>query len=188
MGLKPYIQGDLDGYCGVYSIVNASRLIHRDMTDEKAELLFRRIMIHVEQRKKLSLVSTGGICIKDMEALVKELLPKDVKITGRKPFRRSRGIRKAAFFKAIQEHLEGGKGRAVIANVRTDEWDHWTVVKSVSRKDILFFDSSSLNRLRRDRCRIGIKKQGSITMFLPRGVFFLWRIDGKGSGKGRKRK
>lgn len=188
MKLEPYEQGYLDGYCGIYSIINACRLIDPKRTEEEAGILFRQIMKHVETHKKLSLVSTGGLCTKDMEKLLKELLPTAYGIAANRPFRRSNGMGKAAFFQAIKEYLEGGKGRAVIAYLITEEWDHWTVVKGFTNKEINFFDSASINRLRKDQCRIGLKKQGGLRVFVPSRAFFLWSTVKKETGKrGRRR-
>ncbi|MGV8080016.1 MAG: hypothetical protein AB2L22_08165 [Syntrophales bacterium] len=188
MKLKPYEQGYLDGYCGIYSIINACRLIDPNLTEEEAGILFRKIMQYVETQKKLSLVSTGGLCTKDMEKLLKEFLPKAHRIAASRPFRRSNGMSKAAFFQAIKDYLEGGKGRAVIAYVRTVAWDHWTVVRKIKQGEVICFDSAAMDRFRKDLCRVGLMRHGNTRVFIPGRTFFLWSTVKKKSGKeGRRR-
>jgi hypothetical protein len=145
-------------------------------------------MRHVETHKKLSIVSTGGLCTKDMEGLLKDFIPKAYRVAAHRPFRRPGDIGKEAFLQAIKDYLEGGKGRAVIAYLITEDWDHWTVVKGITPKGITLFDSASMNRLRKDRCRIGLKEQRGLRVFVPSRAFFLWSTDRTDSGKGSRRR
>ena len=41
---RPYRQGDLDGLCGVYSVVNAVRVLCPELDQEGAEWLFAHLL------------------------------------------------------------------------------------------------------------------------------------------------
>jgi hypothetical protein len=49
--MEPYKQGDLDGLCGIYSIINAVRLVHKGLTDDDCDELFQKAFICLERRK-----------------------------------------------------------------------------------------------------------------------------------------
>jgi hypothetical protein len=44
-GIAPYRQGQLDGLCGLYAIINAIRLATHDRTDEFGHGLWRELLL-----------------------------------------------------------------------------------------------------------------------------------------------
>jgi len=46
--MKPYRQGALDGLCGVYSIINAVRIVN-GIDDEDSEDLFQAIISYLDR-------------------------------------------------------------------------------------------------------------------------------------------
>ena len=51
MKLKPYEQGALDSLCGIYSIVNAMRVI-RGLNNEESQELFKQIIGYLEDTRE----------------------------------------------------------------------------------------------------------------------------------------
>ena len=69
---RPYRQGDLDGLCGVYSIVNAVHALCPELDQEGAGWLFAHLMESLnESDVDLSIAVTGGIGRADMGRLVR---------------------------------------------------------------------------------------------------------------------
>ena len=61
-GRQPYRQGDLDGLCGVYSIVNAVRALCPELDQDGAEWLFAHLMQALsKQGVDLSIAVASGI-------------------------------------------------------------------------------------------------------------------------------
>ena len=52
----------------------------------------------------------------------------------------------------MKKFLEEEKNRAILIGLGGPAWDHWTIVHSISDKQIRFFDSHKLRRLDRNRC------------------------------------
>ena len=70
--MLPYEQGYLDGFCGIYSIINATRLVVRNMQEKEARKLFGKCMRHVEKRRSLGKVSSEGIDERDLWSILQK--------------------------------------------------------------------------------------------------------------------
>ena len=55
-----FTQGYLDGFCGVYSIINADKILNKS-SENDSQLLFNKIVSHLSHRKKLKEVLLYGI-------------------------------------------------------------------------------------------------------------------------------
>src|SRR5215510_13657675 len=60
LGLLPFQQGGLDSLCGLYSIINAERIINRS-SDEDAQQLFDGLVYFLSRRGLLRRLLIGGI-------------------------------------------------------------------------------------------------------------------------------
>ena len=61
--MKSYQQGGLDSLCGIYSIVNAERIINGTTTEE-SDALFSKIISHLDQNKRLRSILASGMLLK----------------------------------------------------------------------------------------------------------------------------
>lgn len=52
-GLPPFQQGGLDSLCGLYSIINAERIVNRS-SDENAQKLFNDLIHYLSRRGLLT--------------------------------------------------------------------------------------------------------------------------------------
>ena len=59
--VEPYAQGDLDGMCAIYTIINAVRALCPEMTMGASEALFRRLIrsLHTHANDALSPIIIG---------------------------------------------------------------------------------------------------------------------------------
>lgn len=173
MNMLPYEQGYLDGLCGVYSIINATRLLVKTISEEKCMKLFRECLTHMEKKKSLSKVITAGISKSEVWSILKNVVMVNYSITCKNPFRGVNKMNVEDFFGEIQTFLEADEKRAVIVGFYCPDWDHWTVIRSVSPKRVSLFDSSMMKTINISRCALGKKSKGKPYKFVLKETFFL---------------
>ncbi len=173
--MSPYEQGYLDGLCGVYSIINALRLIFKSMTELEAMRLLKEIFKCLEKRKKPSSIIVDGIDNKDICHIIREAIEPRYPITWHRPFKKETPTIDK-FWQEIFEFLREGNHRSVIVGVENGDWDHFSVVHVITEKQILFFDSSELNRVYRNRCSTKKATAKRPYLFTPCETFFISRI------------
>ena len=164
--LKPSQQGAYDGLCGLYSIVNAMRLIAYPcdgLGEDGCDALFSRLFRHATLRY-------------DAEALMRygtsqSLLNHMLKAAHRYLYRRSHlkpkfspfllGKKKPALRELLEMmSAEFDQSRCAFIVQIAGTHCHWTVIRGVTKGHIELFDSDQLQRLRvsettvsRDRTR-----------------------------------
>ena len=176
----PLKQGDLDGLCGLYALVNATvyltsrvgkRLDHAERLD-----LFKRLVTrlfgHLDRRRRrwkrngTRSLPIGflwdGTSIKELPPMLEELQrfveeKMEVRIIRSQPLLRNhRPETLDQFWVRLKEYLEGSEGRAVAIvgyNWRIDgrEEGHWTCVKAMTDRQMVRVDSIGGKILRRSR-------------------------------------
>jgi hypothetical protein len=173
MERKPYRQGHLDGFCGVYSVVNSMRLINRRMGDEKATMLFKRILRCLERKGAISSFATYGLSTDDLLCILKEVVIPKYRIAVTRPFYRSRNTSLDYFLWEVTEYLRECPGRAVITSVA----GHWTVLQGATAKQIHFFDSTGTRKVTREKCTIARVSSPRPYLIEKKDVFFLTKKD-----------
>jgi hypothetical protein len=169
--LSPYEQGYLDGLCGIYSIINAVRLLAK-IDEEEATCLFKSILRHVEKSKKLSHILTEGISPSDMNDLLRRIVTRRYPIDWQRPYFRTGRPSVNAFWDRIVDFMKEDTNRTVILWMEHNDWDHWSVVKSLTATKMTFFDSAGFNVIARGRS--GTAKGTSRSYILkPSNAFFL---------------
>ena len=168
----PYEQGYLDGLCGVYSIINATRLLV-NISEEECMKLFRRCLTHVEEKKRLSKAATEGITKRDVWNILKNVVMASYPIASQNPFLGVNDINVEGFFTAIQTFLKADGKRAVIVGFYGPDWDHWTVIKYATAKRLTLFDSSMMKIINISRCAVKNKPKKMPFRFDLKDTFFL---------------
>jgi hypothetical protein len=172
MALAPYEQGELDGLCGIYASVNAIRLIDKTMHGQKSVTLFNKLLRCLEKRGGLSSVATNGMYLRDLNIILNEVVNKRYGIVVERPFCWSRKRPLDHLLSEIETFLEEDSGRAVIASVGGGMY-HWSVIARVTRKEIHFFDSYSIKKLKRRYFTTGKVTNKKPYYFDKKDVFFL---------------
>ena len=161
MHLKPMQQGRLDGLCGVYSVINAARLAiwpAQRLTRESCRELFGLLAAELADRAKLLDVLTGGsrhrlvsILLREADGWLRDVY--DISLHYRRPYRGQPSISQAVIAATLARHLAAGHASAIAG--LTGSIEHWTVVRAVTPKTMLLFDSDDLKRLLLDPRRRG---------------------------------
>jgi hypothetical protein len=69
--------------------------------------------------------------------------------------------------------LNGGGPRAILIGLGGPLWDHWSIVDSITEKQIRFFDSYKLKRLNRLRCATIRSTSSRPHLLCPTHTYFL---------------
>lgn len=153
--MRPARQGDFDGFCGLYALINAldpagcggpRKPLHRDLFVAMAHALPRRKL-----RDAIADGLEGDDLLKVANAtfpLFKKPLRGLVSVT--RPFEDAAFRTDGDFIQAISDIMASGRS-GVILNVRTPSYRHWTVAAGVTEDEIVLRDSWATKGLSRAR-------------------------------------
>lgn len=156
---KPYRQGDLDGLCGMHAIINALCVLFPEMSKKQAQTLYRTLIKEIVRQGGLKAV-WRGIDAK----LLRHLLPLavDTVAQGRaasvivsRPFARG-AIKLPDLVQRLRAKIDDGC--VAITLLRDNIW-HWTVIKKVTSKTIILFDSADFGTIRIENCALEKSKK-----------------------------
>ena len=170
-GLPPFQQGGLDSLCGLYSIINAERIINHS-TDGETQILFNDLIHYLSRRGLLGKFLIGGILHPEMLMILDKVVGKrriaNVQV-------RWRGVPNpdlAIFWKSMQFFLNGTPRRSIILGLQGYH-DHWTVIEKITDQSIFLYDSALIKRLPRLACTT-VKATGKRKhVLLPAQTYFL---------------
>jgi hypothetical protein len=181
---RPAMQGDLDGLCGVYSIVNAVQwALHTCPTTAWAfgqapkrliwaeqEALFDTLVTALGRRRPLASFVTGGINSLELTRLLRVSrewlsIHRNANLVCRRPFYRRRTIAPRSVLACLREHLAAPGSAAIIAVEA-----HWTVVRAAAKRRVRVMDSGGWMFMTMGRkAHRGARRNG----FQPSSVFVL---------------
>ena len=154
---SPALQGELDGLCGVYAVVNALQWVShtgqaaanafgqaKRLTKLERQALFDELVTALGERRPLAKFVTGGISSLELTRLLhigREWVARhrNAVVVFRRPFYRQRRLTRPRVVTLLTEHL-AAPGSAVIVAV-AQPVAHWTVIRGISKKRIRLQDS-----------------------------------------------
>ena len=140
--IVPLQQGHLDGLCGVYSIINATRCVIGALSDEEGKNLFLKIVKYLQERKNGLDFFVDGITIKDIGGTLRDVVEPTFPIKREKPLEKKPGLPLDEFWDHMRDFL-AVPNHAIILGL-TGKYDHWTVVKSITKNRLSLMDSDRL--------------------------------------------
>lgn len=170
-GLLPFQQGGLDSLCGLYSIVNAERIINHS-SDDETQQLFDDLIHFLSRRRLLSKLLIGGIIHTQMLMILDKVVGKQRISSVEVPWRGVPNPDLTTFWTSMQAFLDRTPGRAIILGLQGYH-DHWTVIESITDKTILLYDSSLIKRLSRAHCTTTYTTNTRKHQLLPAQTYFL---------------
>ena len=171
----PYRQGELDGLCGLYGIINATRLAlsptkcmkSADISDFFAFLIAR---LHADRMLRDAI--TDGLSTPVVSRLLAQTdrwLQKryGANLRTHRPYYLKPGASQMTVVRSIARHLAKPNTSAIVGLDGGAHYLHWTVVRKITAASLVLFDADgmsrvSLARAARDKVRL-----------LPRDVFLL---------------
>lgn len=170
-GMPPFQQGGLDSLCGLYSVINAERIINHS-TDDETQQLFDGLIHYLSRRRLLSKFLIGGIIHTEMLVILKKVVGKKRISNVEIPWRGVQNPDLTTFWKSMQNFLDGTPGRAIILGLQGYH-DHWTVIEKITSRSILLYDSALIKRLTRSRCTTVHANGKRWHQLLPAQTYFL---------------
>jgi hypothetical protein len=171
--LKPYEQGGLSSLCGIYSIVNAMRII-RGLNNDDSKELFAQITHYLEENKNLAVSLTSGISITVIGSIFKDVIGE--RLNRAIPFHKRPNVRIGEFWTEMKRFLDEERSKEekrVILLSLGGEHEHWTLTHRMSNKRIILFDSIGLKHLDRRNCTTRKTSSGRRHLIHPTQTYFL---------------
>jgi hypothetical protein len=188
----PLAQGELDGLCGLYSIINSliwglyslqvtghrPRQQSRSLGEREVEQLFLSLITRLTRKYGTRSV-VAGIHSLELARLLRHSAAwlsakRDLRLTVMRPFYRRRRVTTRQVCQVLSNHLAGA-GTATIIGL---EW-HWTVVIGVTPTRLYLLDSSDDSYLTLRRRSRNPERQRRL---LRPGEVFLLKLCGESTG------
>ena len=173
--MSPYRQGGLDELCGLYALINASRLADPSLSETECQavfkMAFRWLYDNYEKEAFLHMLCDGLFCDK-LRRLHKNVFREQwPKISLHQPFLRNMPKNANDFWSLMEEKASQPDQGMVIAIVGGGI-DHWSVVRNITDKQLFLFDSyyPELHPLRSD---CGHSQEDAPKYFIPPGGVLL---------------
>ena len=143
-----FLQGYLDSLCGVYSIINAEKLINGSST-EQSQRIFNRVIKYLNTNHTLCDNIIGGTDYVSMLDIIESLLGNKMTVfKSRKQFDTIDDWWNYSLNFILEPTI-----RTIILSIGGRE-DHVTVVKSMSDKSMILLDSGGIKQIRRSTCEL----------------------------------
>ncbi|MEQ1521987.1 MAG: hypothetical protein ABL936_12025 [Aestuariivirga sp.] len=150
---KPYRQGAFDGFCGVYSVINAMKLIAKNgdgFGEEFCELLFNALIRHATLKIGARRLIRSGTPHRLMRSFLRgscDYVSRNRKLKPcvKRPLLREGRLSIDSVIDIMRRELAAQRCAFIveIGGVHS----HWTVIRSISRAQVQLFDSDGLNVL-----------------------------------------
>ena len=156
--IEPYRQGNLDGLCGLYSVINALRLAahpYRPLNRTDAKRIFRSGVEYLDRKQWLGDAIQHGMSKgrwrRMIRYLVKQISNEDLAAHAETPSL-PKPVSIDDVFDWIADSIEIG---APVLACFADYLDHYSVVVAIDDRKLRLFDSSGFKYVLRSSCGIG---------------------------------
>ncbi|MBX3581658.1 MAG: hypothetical protein KF810_07185 [Rhizobiaceae bacterium] len=147
----------MDSLCGLYAVLNATRLLCPELGYEGSRSLFRQLAETLTAKRVTAFETVAwGIemptvlaLIQSARTYVREVLDTSLRL---EPFRSVRKtLRIGYLWKALMSRLK--EGWVAIIGI-SGHHNHWTVAHRATAKSMRLFDSDLMTTLKRSRCSL----------------------------------
>ena len=144
----PFYQDSIGGMCGVFSIINAYRIVKNARFDE-VEILYREIVEYLSKKRMLKDILLDGMLHKDMTMLLHNVVGD--RFTEMTSNGKWAGYSLSSWWKYSKEFLSQDNS-AIILAIGGKYW-HYSTIEKISDKQMYLQDSYGLLRIRKTSCR-----------------------------------
>jgi hypothetical protein len=180
---RPLQQGELDGLCGLYAVINAVRLLCPEIDDEVSAELFRRLVKRLEKRGVRPLHALAwGMEMRTLTDVIETACAYQRRTFGIRIKVRQLELGRRASLDKIWAALQGelGEGQVAILGL-SGRHEHWTVAYAGSARCLRLADSDDLKVLLRSRCTL--KRGRRLHRLTPEEILILARKEVRWRGR-----
>ncbi len=167
--MDAYRQGSIDKLCGIYAVLNGTRLVLPPKR-VPSSLLSQCVTALIEKKGSVDFIN-DGTDITDIAYLLK-MICKDYPIERSKPFHNNPHVSINDYLSRITDFLKK-KDRSVILLFHTIYMRHWTVVKDADEHELYLFDSKGTRSLQRKDCVMDKPTEARHRQLFPTCTYFL---------------
>ncbi len=154
----PYAQGELDGLCGVYAIINAVEASVTGWKKTDADGLFQHLVARLSKRSRLDTAMAKGLEVRELCRLIDYAAAYLVEEYGIQLKRRMAFATRAplsSYWQRMQDYLQD-PGHTVIIGL-WGRHEHWSCVHRISARTLHLLDSGwdPIRRIYRAHCTTG---------------------------------
>lgn len=157
--VEPAYQGEFDGLCGVYAIINAIRLLCPELDEATTKQLFKRLLATLHKREDDPVAPVWrGMRMPTLKRLAKEAkrymrdeygIPLKTRRWGRQ--RRKAITTLPLLWRGLEKQLSRQRVPIIGFGGRIQ---HWSVAQGLTPKLVRLCDSMAMNAIRRKSCRL----------------------------------
>lgn len=153
----PLQQGDRDGLCGLYSIINTVRLLCPELKKvDVDDLVFNLAEVMTERFLTPMELISWGLEIDSIRTLLRAAQDHvetvfDIQLKSHTPQLRKHRPTIVDLWTRLDDKV--GIGHVAIIGL-SGRYNHWTVVQRVTPKTLTLFDSDGMKSIRRNRCSL----------------------------------
>jgi hypothetical protein len=154
----PLQQGNLDGLCGIYSIINAIRFLCKEFKREESFALFHFLTGKVKKRGNLNEIITQDLTPKKFKHLQKSALKWLKQEHGIKIKQQRYKNKKANKFtlKTVWNDFSNQLSRNTVILIGfTGKQNHYSVITGITAKALVTFYSCKTQLIRKSQCSTG---------------------------------
>jgi hypothetical protein len=167
---KPLTQGDEDGFCGLYSIVNAlSLLFPGAMNDDERSRVFKAIAKSLVEWPNVIWEGTTTEDIRTMLAAASHALKNS--FSWQQPFAHRTFPGFDEFRQELKLRIEGDNAFGIVG--LSKPWSHWTCAHRLTDHEMIMTDSCHVKEIPLDKC--GLAGDGTEYEFDHRQTFTLMK-------------
>lgn len=174
---KPYRQGQLDCFCGLYSVVNAVRYLGLIRTEKQGCELMAELCALLEPESSLHERFNEGTDSDEIVRILKQIIEPQYNVKRVRPFYRvATKTRFTGFVSVLREFLKSKTGIVLVS--LEGFHDHWTLISGVTSRSFIFYDSDGLQQLAFRNCLLNHQDTGQrnnrVHILNPYDTHFLW--------------
>ncbi len=175
---KPHQQGELDGLCGLYALMNSVKYLRNISGWKQQTKLMTKILKHMKAKGMTSLVVrfTEGTRLDEIASVLKYIICPQYDIKRAKPYHHNPETTLKHFLRHCQGFLEqkSDKSKGIILVGLGGRYDHWTLIYRITETRIMLQDSSKRKYLNKSNCCLPDDDIQKTHILYPTHTYFLW--------------
>ena len=167
----PHQQGEFDGLCGVYSIVNAMKILQ--YRPDGSQELFNKLIFRLDEDRDLTHILVGGFKFNVLNELIERVICKD-EIAKEVPFKGKKAVALGVVWDTMEKFMNDTNNSLPVIIIGLEGMHlHWTVVRRITSKRIYFEDSGKLTYINRKNITAAEPDVARFHRVVPNEIIFL---------------